>query len=268
MRPDAAERPHRPQQVPRPRRRARQARGGAVRLDELDGDGPLRADQQHDRLRRRADRAALPRLLEGSLPPDTKAAGGDRKAFRHRRCALGHTVEDAHASARREPATSWFSPNTPKLRASLANEKRPPDMEEVAQLIAGAKHAVLFLAFYPGSPSLANWAAAAQKANKDLFVRGCVTHPSAAEAFYYELARRRRPRCEVKTPRKQDPRVIQAEAFDGKSSRRAGRRRSSTPASRSCTTRSWSSIRSRPTASSSPAATTSATRRRSTTTRT
>ncbi len=56
-------------------------------------------------------------------------------------------------------------------------------MEEVAQLIAGAKHAVLFLAFYPGSPSLAAWAAA-QKANKDFFVRGCVTHLSAAESFY------------------------------------------------------------------------------------
>ncbi len=46
---------------------------------------------------------------------------------------------------------------------------------------------MLFLAFYPGTPSIANWAADAQKANKDLFVRGCVTNPSASEGFYYQL---------------------------------------------------------------------------------
>jgi len=78
-------------------------------------------------------------------------------------------------------------------------------MKEVAALIAGAEHAVLFLAFFPGSPSVANWAGAAQKANKDLFVRGCVTNPSAAESFYYELHG---------TGGRQDPRVIQAQALD------------------------------------------------------
>ena len=61
-------------------------------------------------------------------------------------------------------ATSWFSPNTPALRKSGAkNEKRPPDMDDPATPMLGARHAILFLAFYPGSPSLANWAAQAQK---------------------------------------------------------------------------------------------------------
>ncbi|HET6898376.1 MAG TPA: phospholipase D-like domain-containing protein, partial [Vicinamibacteria bacterium] len=83
---------------------------------------------------------------------------------------------------------SWFSPNTPKLRSSSTkNEKRPPDMADVVKAIEEAKRAVLFLLFYPGSPNVAQWAADAQRANKDLFVRGCVTNPSASESFYYEL---------------------------------------------------------------------------------
>ncbi len=111
-------------------------------------------------------------------------------------------------------ATSWFSPNTPALRKSGAkNEKRPPDMDDLATLMLGARHAILFLAFYPGSPSLANWAAQAQKANKDLFVRGCVTNPSAAEGFVYELKGiEPPPKGQPQPP--QDPRVISVEALD------------------------------------------------------
>src|SRR5215471_7089735 len=63
--------------------------------------------------------------------------------------------------------TSWFSPNTPKLRSSSTkNEQRPPDMTDVFAAIQAAKRAVLFLVFYPGSPNVAQWAADAQKANK------------------------------------------------------------------------------------------------------
>ena len=114
---------------------------------------------------------------------------------------------------------SWFSPNTPKARGkSSASEKRPPDMAAVVDRINGAKHAILFLAFYPGSPSIANWIADALKKNQDLFVRGCVTNKSASEGFYYELKGMTPPKKQkgVKTPIQQDPRVIGAEAFDGK----------------------------------------------------
>lgn len=117
--------------------------------------------------------------------------------------------------------SSWFSPNTPKARSTSAkaSEKRPADMEELATLISQASHSVLFLAFYPGSPSLANWTAQAARANKNLFVRGCVTNKSASEGFYYEL-KGITPPAKVKgqknPPPLQDPRVFGAEAFDSK----------------------------------------------------
>jgi len=116
--------------------------------------------------------------------------------------------------------TNWFSPNTPKLRSSnTKNEKRPADMAEVVSAINGAKDAVLFLAFYPGSPNVAQWAAAAKKKNKDLFVRGCVTNPSASESFFYELHGLTPPKKKKgeKTPRKQDMSVVAAEALSAKS---------------------------------------------------
>ena len=91
-------------------------------------------------------------------------------------------------------------------------------MSAVVKYIDAAKHSILFLAFYPGTPSLANWSAAALKKNKDLFVRGCVTNKSASEGFYYELKGMTPPKKikGQKIPIKQDPRVIGAEAFDGK----------------------------------------------------
>ena len=91
-------------------------------------------------------------------------------------------------------------------------------MEEVVKQINGAKHAILFLAFYPGSPSIASWTAAALKKKKDLFVRGCVTNKSASQEFYYELKGITPPKkiAGEKTPVKQDYRVFGAEAFDGK----------------------------------------------------
>jgi len=152
------------------------------------------------------------------LAADTKAAGGVAKDLQAKPLrtwdATGKdfTVDGAGLE-------SWFSPNTPKARSkNTANEKRPPDMEVVAQHISGAQHAVLFLAFYPGSPSVANWAGMAQKADKSLFVRGCVTNVSAAEGFYYQLRGLTPPKKQkgVKVPVKEDPRVIAAEALDGK----------------------------------------------------
>jgi phosphatidylserine/phosphatidylglycerophosphate/cardiolipin synthase-like enzyme len=114
---------------------------------------------------------------------------------------------------------SWFSPNTPKLRGKTGKgETCPPDMNALIQRINRAEHAVLFLAFYPGTPSIANWAGKKAKEKKDLFVRGCVTNKSASEGFYYELKGMTPPKKKKgeKKPVKQDPRVIGAEALDGK----------------------------------------------------
>ncbi|HEY5897191.1 MAG TPA: phospholipase D-like domain-containing protein [Burkholderiales bacterium] len=152
------------------------------------------------------------------LQSDTAAAGGVARELQ------GKTLRTWDASGKDfqidgAAVESWFSPNTPKARSKASGkEKRPPDMEVVAQRIGGAEHAVLFLAFYPGSPSIANWAGLALRRDKKLFVRGCVTNKSASEAFYYELKGATPPKKVKgeKRPVKQDPRVIGAEALDGK----------------------------------------------------
>jgi phosphatidylserine/phosphatidylglycerophosphate/cardiolipin synthase-like enzyme len=120
--------------------------------------------------------------------------------------------------------TSYFSPNTAKQRSSKkASELEPIDMKDLSDRVNGAKHAVLFLAFIPGTPSIVDFASAAQRANKDLFVRGCVTSPNAAGEFYYTLRgssppkAQRVPKGQPKPPKvliKQDPRVIAATALD------------------------------------------------------
>ena len=120
--------------------------------------------------------------------------------------------------------TSYFSPNTPKARSrNKTSEAEPIDMKDLETRVKAAKHAVLFLAFIPGTPSITNFAAKAQSANKDLFVRGCVTSPDAAGTFYYALRGTSPPKKQramkgqpkpKNPPVKQDPRVIAADALD------------------------------------------------------
>jgi phosphatidylserine/phosphatidylglycerophosphate/cardiolipin synthase-like enzyme len=120
--------------------------------------------------------------------------------------------------------TSYFSPNTPKARSKTKNgEAMPIDMKDLSSRIDQAKNAVLFLAFIPGTPSITDFAAAAQKGNPNLFVRGCVTSPNAAGEFYYALKGSSPPKRQPaakgaakakKAPVPQDPRVIAAAALD------------------------------------------------------
>lgn len=114
--------------------------------------------------------------------------------------------------------TSYFSPNTSSQRSKgKKTEAFPVDMKDLSDRVMAAKHAVLFLAFIPGTPSITEFAAAAQKANKELFVRGCVTSPDAAGNFYYDLKGTSPPKKQkgVKNPpASQDPRVISAKALD------------------------------------------------------
>jgi phosphatidylserine/phosphatidylglycerophosphate/cardiolipin synthase-like enzyme len=163
------------------------------------------------------DAALAKRYLDywNRLAKDTEAAGDAPKALQGAALRAWDEKPKLLRLAEGATATSWFSPNTPKQRGR-ASEPRPPDMEEVATLIAGARQAVLFLAFYPGTPSVVNWVGEAQKANKDLFVRGCVTNPSAAAGFLYELQGIEPPkRQKGSPPEKQDPRVISAKALTG-----------------------------------------------------
>ena len=114
--------------------------------------------------------------------------------------------------------TSYFSPDTPKQRSKgKGTEAFPVDMKDLSERVMAAKNAVLFLAFIPGTPSITEFAAAAQKANKNLFVRGCVTSPDAAGNFYYDLKGTSPPKKQkgVKSPAApQDTRVISANALD------------------------------------------------------
>jgi phosphatidylserine/phosphatidylglycerophosphate/cardiolipin synthase-like enzyme len=114
--------------------------------------------------------------------------------------------------------TSYFSPNTPKQRSKTKGkaEAIPVDMKDLRDRVMAAKNAVLFLAFIPGTPSITDFAAAAQKANKNLFVRGCVTSPDAAGNFYYDMKGSSPPKKQkgVKnSPAPQDARVISANSL-------------------------------------------------------
>ena len=131
----------------------------------------------------------------------------------------GQTLKLDRGSTSASALTSYFSPNTPRQRGKArgAGERIPVDMEDLRGRVMAAKQAVLFLAFIPGTPSITEFAAAAQKANKDLFVRGCVTSPDAAGAFYYDLQGTSPPKRQpgVKGPAPpEDPRVISAQALD------------------------------------------------------
>jgi phosphatidylserine/phosphatidylglycerophosphate/cardiolipin synthase-like enzyme len=152
------------------------------------------------------------------LAADTKAAKGMAKALQGSKLRLWDAKSETLKLAGGESAESWFSPNTPHARSRAKNEKHPPDMASVIEYINRAEHAILFLAFFPGTPSIANWTADALKQNRNLFVRGCVTNKSAAEGFYYELKGIAPPKKKKgeKKAAKQDPRVVGAEALDGK----------------------------------------------------
>jgi hypothetical protein len=80
----------------------------------------------------------------------------------------------------------WFSPNTLQ-KTKTAHSEAPPDLEQVFDLIKEAQHAVLFLAFQPGTPSILDAAAEAQGTNPNLFVRGAVTDPKAADDYRTQL---------------------------------------------------------------------------------
>jgi phosphatidylserine/phosphatidylglycerophosphate/cardiolipin synthase-like enzyme len=95
--------------------------------------------------------------------------------------------------------TLWFSPNTPKQRASKPNEDEatPPDLQQVFGLMEQAKHAILFLEFNPGTPSVITKAAECLNANPGLFVRGAVTVQTAAGSFETTLTHRGNDDTEV-----------------------------------------------------------------------
>jgi len=89
-------------------------------------------------------------------------------------------------------ATVWFAPNTARARQPRPgpDEPRPPDLAQVFDLMSKAQHAILFLEFEPGTPSVVDQAANCLNANPRLFVRGAVTDPKAVGDFTTTLTHR------------------------------------------------------------------------------
>jgi len=78
--------------------------------------------------------------------------------------------------------TIWFSPNTHQ-KTKPPNPAAPSDMKEVFDLINGARQAVLFLEFEPGTPSVLDPIKAIEENNPQLFIRGAATDPQAMQKF-------------------------------------------------------------------------------------
>jgi phosphatidylserine/phosphatidylglycerophosphate/cardiolipin synthase-like enzyme len=130
-----------------------------------------------------AYKAYWERLKVDTLDPGPAVTGPQAPALREADGESAVTVDLEDGSG---AIDIWFSPNTPKPRASKpsANEKRPPDLDELFTLISQAQQAILFLVFEPGYPSIVDAIAEAQRARPSLFVRGAVTDASASGEFY------------------------------------------------------------------------------------
>ncbi len=127
-----------------------------------------------------------------TIKADVDSAAGDQKKLQSP--AMRKWNHDNNASSIAAPIPlgvgvtiePMFSPNTDHVLASPPRET-PNDMQRVFDLIAGAKQAVLFLAFDPGNNSILNAAGKALAANPDLFVRGALTNAQRASQFSESL---------------------------------------------------------------------------------
>ena len=135
-----------------------------------------------------ADVARRYRDFWDTIKADVDAAGGDQKKLQSPK--LRDSNHENNDSSMSEPikladgvtVEVMFSPNTNKPLASPPKEV-PNDMQRVFDLIAGAKQAVLFLAFDPGNNSILDAAGKALAKNPDLFVRGALTSAQRASNF-------------------------------------------------------------------------------------
>jgi phosphatidylserine/phosphatidylglycerophosphate/cardiolipin synthase-like enzyme len=123
-----------------------------------------------------------------ALDADIAAAGGDQKRLQSPTLrSFTHTNNDSSISKPIDlgggvTVELMFSPNTDHPLRNPPKEV-PNDMKRVFDLIDGAKHAVLFLAFDPGNNSILDAAGRALARNPDLFVRGALTSAQRASNF-------------------------------------------------------------------------------------
>ena len=123
-----------------------------------------------------------------ALKADVAAANGDQKklqsptlrGFTHKN--NDSSISDPIDLGDGVTVEVMFSPNTDHPLKSPPKEV-PNDMKRVFDLIGGAKHAVLFLAFDPGNNSILDAAGTALARNPDLFIRGALTSAQRATNF-------------------------------------------------------------------------------------
>lgn len=84
----------------------------------------------------------------------------------------------------------WFSPNTKQQTKPAKNADEPSDFAEVAELIANARQAVLFLVFQPGTPCVVDCVSELKNNKPEIFVRGAATDPKVANDFTVNLYHR------------------------------------------------------------------------------
>ena len=115
------------------------------------------------------------------LKRDTQAADGIAKDLQ------GVEFRDSNSKPNPEGNTTiWFSPNTKaktKPKGSTLESGTPGDLAHAFELIRGAKQAVMFLEFQPGSPSVLDVIKEVEQENSKLFVRGAATDTQAMQKF-------------------------------------------------------------------------------------
>ena len=87
--------------------------------------------------------------------------------------------------------TVWFSPNMKDRTKPSKGAATPPDMAEVFDCMDKAKKQVLFLAFYPGFPSIISKIADMAGKRQDLLLRGAVSSSQAMGADGAKLFHRK-----------------------------------------------------------------------------
>jgi phosphatidylserine/phosphatidylglycerophosphate/cardiolipin synthase-like enzyme len=123
---------------------------------------------------------ALKADIDASHGDQNSLQGSTLRSFAHTN--NGSSISNPIAMGDGVTLEPMFSPNTKHVLASPPKET-PNDMSRVFELIAGAKQAVLFLAFDPGNNSILDAAGHALAKNPDLFVRGALTSPQRASNF-------------------------------------------------------------------------------------
>ncbi len=120
------------------------------------------------------------------LKQDTDDANGDAHALQGKTLRIANETPVKVDIPGASDATVWYSPNTSQ-KNKPKNPAAPVDMANVEELIKAARHAVLFLCFDPGKPSVVDAAAEALVANPNLFIRGALTNVERAGNFVIDL---------------------------------------------------------------------------------